>query len=336
MNISNSPDLLKNKRNSTIDSLKGVLIILVVLGHWLEYGFAHETNRIVFNYIYLFHMPLFILISGYFSKRTDFGTFIKKMQSLVEVYIVVQILYVGSSILLQGKSYNYSILYTPNAAAWYLLSLISWRTLLQFVPDKWLHRKSLLYLSIIVSIISGFIPLNDNEFSILRTLTFLPFFMFGFFLKNNNWKINKYSSNLFKYSVLLIPLGIMFLIGNKDLSLVLYGKYPYYNSYYSPQLMMSLRLVFLIVAFIMSINILSLHTYIHTYALAFIGKNSLIFYIYHIIFLRLFVLILRKIGFPTEFPFMIMYCLLTLCILYILSRMSIFKKILNPINLMVK
>ena len=55
------------KRNSTFDSLKGVLIILVVLGHWLEYGFAHETNRIIFNYIYLFHMLLFILISGYFS-----------------------------------------------------------------------------------------------------------------------------------------------------------------------------------------------------------------------------------------------------------------------------
>lgn len=334
-NFTINTNLTINQRNSSIDSLKGVLIIFVILGHWLEYGFVHETNRVIFNYIYLFHMPLFILISGYFSKKTDFITFRRKILSLVEVYLVVQLLYIASSIFLQGKSYNLSILYTPNAAAWYLFSLISWRTLLQFIPDKWLYNKSFLYVSVILSIMSGYIPLSNNEFSLLRTLTFLPFFMLGFELKHNRIQ-KKYSPNWFNFFVLLLFLGVMILIGNKDLSVILYGKYPFYNQVFNPLIMMALRIVFLVVAYIMSIKILLLHTYIHTSALEFIGKNSLIFYIYHIIFLRLLVLIIRKMDFPMEFPFMIMYCIFTLCLLYILSRISLFKIILNPISQIVR
>lgn len=63
--------IIIQNRNSEFDVLKGILIILVILGHWLEYGLGNYLNRVVFNYIYLFHMPLFILISGYFSKKTD-------------------------------------------------------------------------------------------------------------------------------------------------------------------------------------------------------------------------------------------------------------------------
>lgn len=49
------------KRLPTFDILKGVGIILVILGHLLGNGFG-------MNIISQFHMPLFFLISGYFFK----------------------------------------------------------------------------------------------------------------------------------------------------------------------------------------------------------------------------------------------------------------------------
>ena len=51
------------------DSLKGILIVLVVLGHAIQgvYGEDVESNRI-WNIIYSFHMPAFFAISGYFVK----------------------------------------------------------------------------------------------------------------------------------------------------------------------------------------------------------------------------------------------------------------------------
>ena len=59
-------------RDTRLDSIKGLLIILVILGHLIialdNYNFI---NHSVMGLIYIFHMPLFILISGYLTKHPD-------------------------------------------------------------------------------------------------------------------------------------------------------------------------------------------------------------------------------------------------------------------------
>lgn len=55
----------QEKRDSSIDSLRGLAIILVVLGHSLQYTNTDFDNNILFRIIYSFHMPLFMFISGY-------------------------------------------------------------------------------------------------------------------------------------------------------------------------------------------------------------------------------------------------------------------------------
>lgn len=63
---------MQKQRNLYIDVLKAITIILVVLGHAIQYG-AGMDNLVyggffynpVFAFIYSFHMPLFMLISGY-------------------------------------------------------------------------------------------------------------------------------------------------------------------------------------------------------------------------------------------------------------------------------
>lgn len=56
-------------RNTTIDILKGIAIILVVYGHVIQrsmspYEIDAHLNP-VFKLIYTFHMPLFFFLSGY-------------------------------------------------------------------------------------------------------------------------------------------------------------------------------------------------------------------------------------------------------------------------------
>ena len=56
------------ERDHYFDNVKGALITLVVIGHFL---LPMERTRLVgslINIIYLFHMPMFALISGYFAK----------------------------------------------------------------------------------------------------------------------------------------------------------------------------------------------------------------------------------------------------------------------------
>jgi fucose 4-O-acetylase-like acetyltransferase len=70
---------LKKLRNIKIDFLKAVAIFLVVYGHCIQYAGNGKNNFFqdpVFIFIYSFHMPLFMMISGwvffYSFSRKDF------------------------------------------------------------------------------------------------------------------------------------------------------------------------------------------------------------------------------------------------------------------------
>lgn len=52
---------MKETRNNVVDAIKGLAIILMVVGHC-------GCPTLMHNYIYLFHMPLFFFISGYLFK----------------------------------------------------------------------------------------------------------------------------------------------------------------------------------------------------------------------------------------------------------------------------
>ena len=83
-----------HSRNLFLDVIKAFAIILVVVGHCIQYGagkaFLQEKlffDDIIFKVIYSFHMPLFMLISGYLfaygrSKSTK-EVFVGKFKSLI-------------------------------------------------------------------------------------------------------------------------------------------------------------------------------------------------------------------------------------------------------------
>ena len=61
--------------NQYIDYIKGITIILVIIPHCIQYGSgADYLNKCVFyenpifKFIYTFHMPVFMIISGYLFK----------------------------------------------------------------------------------------------------------------------------------------------------------------------------------------------------------------------------------------------------------------------------
>ncbi len=87
------------KRDYQFDNIKCIMMILVVLGHALTHlyakGLGTFPTKYLYSAIYAFHMPMFIFIAGYFSKRTtDYGTYAKKVitGSLIP-FIVFNILY---------------------------------------------------------------------------------------------------------------------------------------------------------------------------------------------------------------------------------------------------
>jgi fucose 4-O-acetylase-like acetyltransferase len=74
-----------NQRNQYLDYTKGILIILVLYGHIIQYiqynqdGFFEDK---IFKTIYIFHMPLFMGISGFLSfqsiQKNTFSSIVNK------------------------------------------------------------------------------------------------------------------------------------------------------------------------------------------------------------------------------------------------------------------
>ena len=97
-------ELKNTDRIKWIDIVKGIAIILMLIGHMLE------SDSIIRMLIYSFHMPLFILINGYFIKNFKIFDNIKKsMKSLLLPYLIVQgaVAVLGLSI----KGWNAEALY---------------------------------------------------------------------------------------------------------------------------------------------------------------------------------------------------------------------------------
>jgi fucose 4-O-acetylase-like acetyltransferase len=78
-------------RNGFIDFSKGALIVLVVTGHVLQLvifrGFGALTDPL-FQAIYMFHMPLFMAVSGYLAQRARAGNWILYGWEKTQVYVV--------------------------------------------------------------------------------------------------------------------------------------------------------------------------------------------------------------------------------------------------------
>ncbi|MGY4327249.1 surface polysaccharide O-acyltransferase-like enzyme [Bradyrhizobium sp. LB7.2] len=60
-------------RDLSLDFAKGALIVLVIVGHLIQYVIYRDDGFWYSPYyksIYMFHMPLFMAISGYLSSRS--------------------------------------------------------------------------------------------------------------------------------------------------------------------------------------------------------------------------------------------------------------------------
>ena len=77
-------------RDYYFDNLKFILIFLVVLGHYCGSYLESWLMLGIYNFIYSFHMPLFIFISGYFSRNIAYQR-IKDINNLLIPYFYIQL-----------------------------------------------------------------------------------------------------------------------------------------------------------------------------------------------------------------------------------------------------
>ncbi len=312
-------------RDYRIDSMKGLLIILVIMGHLIialdNYNFI---NHGVMGLIYIFHMPLFILISGYLTKHPDNQQPRQMWKGVGNIMVPLFIFQAISSLriyLYKGDVFM-SLKGFPFGILWYLMSLIWWRIMLYYTP-KSLLKRPLLYLviAIIVSFMSGVFHLG-SFLAIQRTLNFYFFFLLGFYYRQGTFNTPLWHNNKLHAVVLVVLLPLLLWLyprcGN-----VMNGA-DYYGIEGLPQkamvLMCSVPMTVLMFNIIPDIKLLRP-----------IGRDSLFYYLYHMLFLAIVVgPLVKAYDLPRTLPFIILYTAFTLLSLMVLHKIPLFRWLIHP------
>ena len=109
-----------------IDNIKVLLIFLVVFNHIIAFNLVKVDTvvRYVWYAITIFHMPAFVFISGYLSKKPQ--NVLKNFKNLLIPYVLGYTLTWYSQIWL-GRSVDYEILRPTGSVMWYILALFIYR-----------------------------------------------------------------------------------------------------------------------------------------------------------------------------------------------------------------
>lgn len=132
-----------NYRIVYLDFIRGIAIILVVMGHFIQYNLSGYSANVIFNFIYSFHMGFFFFISGCVASIShnkyiweNFHHFLKKkaLQLLVPFFVWggLNTFLLSSSNTIAWQVWIIEIIKDPSKnAPWFIFSLF-WMQVIYF------------------------------------------------------------------------------------------------------------------------------------------------------------------------------------------------------------
>ena len=163
------------ERVAYLDNARYWVMLLVVIGHSLTQFGSMDSARAVYVWIYAFHMPFFILISGYTARRYmgDARQVRRIVSTLVVPYLIVE-----TTLQLISRHYTGEpdplMILSPQWLAWFLAALFVWR----LTTPIWRALRYPITTSIVISLTVGLFEL-PNVLSLPKILGFLPFYVVG-------------------------------------------------------------------------------------------------------------------------------------------------------------
>ena len=283
----------------------------------------HGAISFIWNFVFLFHLPVFFFVAGYFSKIGPDEP-IKAFKKLFIPYIIFCITWELFSIYVMGDSPNSKLFINPGYVLWFLMSLFAMKMFLPIID----RLKYPLVIAIIGALLIGFI--DSNILGISRTFVYLPMFILGF--KYNHYKemfINEFPIIESKKFAILI--AILTIIASVILSLyfdhnTVIMKFTYSNNFLVDILSRGA------VIFVATINVLVLTRFMtnRKIMLTQMGINSFTVYVLHPYFMELSKMI-AKPYLKNHIKLTIVFIFgMSFILTYLLSR-DIFTKALNKI-----
>lgn len=261
-----------------IDNFKVLLIFLVVFNHIIAFNLVKVDTvvRYVWYAITIFHMPAFIFVSGYLSKKPQNA--LKNFKNLLIPYILGYTLTWYSQIWL-GRSVDYEILRPTGTVMWYILALFIYRLTIEALGKI----RFIVPISIAIALWAGTRPEFTTFLSASRIVVFFPFFVAGYL-----WKSEYITAvRKFKGKWVLVPISAVLLwaIPNymitNDMGIAIFrGNHGYKLCGLTDPEGIILRLLMYLVSFILIYTLLALLPDIKL-LLTYVGRHTMGIYFFH-------------------------------------------------------
>ena len=273
------------------DNLKAILIFCVCLGHVLLPVLQEEiVGRAIHSltfFVYSFHMPAFIFVSGFFSKsyvkRFKNGTVqVNKLFGFLCLYFLFKLINSVKDFFISGV-FIFDIL-REEAAPWYMLGMVWW--LLMIPVFAQIGARKAISAALLFSL---FVPLWDSLSNYLvsgRTINWLPFFVAGYFFDNLLLEIIKRRKAYIIAAVIILIMAYLFIYKEIDyfykFNTLVFASQSYASMNQRKIVCLILKILFLLGS---SAMILAVMTICPTkeYWFTYIGQRTLGIYIGHCI-----------------------------------------------------
>ncbi|MCM2578437.1 acyltransferase family protein [Streptomyces meridianus] len=184
-----SPETGRPKeRDPFFDNAKYLAIALVACGHaWEPLRDGSRTAAALYIFVYAFHMPAFIIISGYFSRSfTARPAQLKRLITGVAVpYIIFEVAYtLFKRVANDDPTYPISLL-DPWYLTWFLVALVVWR----LSTPLWKIARWPVPLALAIAVLAAVSPDIGDDLDLQRVLQFMPFFVLGLVLKPEHFQL---------------------------------------------------------------------------------------------------------------------------------------------------
>ncbi len=280
------------KREYFVDIAKGIGIILVMFGHTL-------IGPAITKYSYIFNLPCFLLLSGYFfnmNKYSGYKSFLKsKAKAILIPYVGLSVFSIVFYMFYYNMPMNdwetiramVAVFFTAkrnqifyNIPLWFLPSLF-------FIENifYWIRKINRKYLEwILILILGGYFVMKWDTlynprwiWTIDSSMFYLIFFSLGYYIKQGliDIKINKFVEKLLVIAAILIN------------TLVIYNAH-WFDKIFKNTFVMNNGLIYFISLLVLAFSgiymVITVSKLIKRQAaLEFLGKNSITFFGLHVL-----------------------------------------------------
>ena len=292
------------KRNDTVDTVKGFLILSVILGHLMSGG--QPVTRFIIDLLYTFHMALFFGVSGYLLK--------KELFTLPLVDIGLKYFYrIGIPFILAYVIYSLmkleiiSLLY-PWFHLWFIPAFLIMIMYIYFIEKYKIAHSLVLLLTALFTIIwlTLFGPgSSENVLWMLadkRYYYYFVFMYFGFLLRNYFSSKIETRELLMATVIIVISFSLLFLYDAKAHSKLLVAvNFVAFN----------LALIYVVIGITQKVNTL------RVFLITWIGTMTLPIYLWHVLPLVFIRGILKEYELSGVVQMILYICLLSILLFLI-------------------